>query len=649
LGRGGSNGKTMRRPCRWVPPASAIGDWVPPLLDPQLEAELQSAAKEPLGAEVEAEVEAAEGIGAVAEEDSSQVTPLLLAAPLAVLARVADTVTGCSDESGQALVAVASACPRLFCACHVALACRAARRVERLDLALRFRGHPDFQPAAVELDDVAVDLEAAVDVYELEASQLRALMAQRAPSFAAQEAARALFTLLVDGRPSHVLLSSYSGIWGSDRMVLDPSVLLPLIYSRNPQDAPKEAITRLRAKLCQLRELVTPANILAAKSVATSIDDGSTAASALLQWAWLQVASREILGSSSRSVRSRVRFLECQLLLQPEKARVRLERRRELAQKALEKVRSDPLRAMLIKAWLDRRPVPRRRLVQVPETQIRATQSIPQHRLPSATEGRPRRGPFPPCLQGQRSLPALPQRPAQLQTSVSPTACSGHAANTAASSNLPSRSNAAAGWHSQQDAMAAWQEEGQVGQVAPVRARAASTAALQGHVACPAASCSGAVSSTAVPVGCQPRRSRGSGSSLSMRKALGLPDAQIPAARNSSSDGSRDGDGGYSRSRSSGASSAKPNIRPQSSSEQRRPGAKRLPSGPARPLSSAEKRRTPQSQDESGPAVGTMSSGVPVQQRPCAWAWPQPASRPSSAPLSLPFAPPGIPWVTPMR
>ncbi|CAE8686437.1 unnamed protein product, partial [Polarella glacialis] len=95
---------------------------------------------------------------------------------------------------------------------------------------------------------------AADDVFQLEASQLRSLMAQKTPSEPALEAVRALYLLLVDGRPSHPLLAGYSGIWGSDRIVLDPCILLPLLLSRSPEDASEERVAKLRQHLCHLHE-----------------------------------------------------------------------------------------------------------------------------------------------------------------------------------------------------------------------------------------------------------------------------------------------------------------------------------------------------------------------------------------------------------
>mmetsp|Transcript_73959 Transcript_73959/g.130645 ORF Transcript_73959/g.130645 Transcript_73959/m.130645 type:complete len:612 (-) Transcript_73959:35-1870(-) len=603
---------------------SAPLDWVRPLPDPFVEAELQAAAKEPLGAEVWAEAEES-GLtnGAAAEV---QAITSLLEAPLAALALAIDAVSGGgSDVTGRSTAVHAAVSSRFFCAAHVAKAAKAARKVERLDRALRFRGHPDFKPAALELDDEALDLEAADDVFDLQASQLRALMAQRgAVGIAAQEAARALFTLLVDGRPTHPVLSSYSGLWGSDRMVLEPSVLLPLLYNRNALEASRDVFARLRTNLCQLRERIAPATILAANEEG---DEGSEAAAALLQWAWLQVAMKELLDSTAGPGTSSLGPLECRLLLQPSKALAKLQKRKTGAMKVLMKIRADPLRASLSDAWRDRRmPPPRRQLVQdARSSQRRRPESGAKSRRGPATEG----------IRGHRSLPALGLGQHLLPSSAEP----GSPVAGAGQKNLPSlgvmgqpaypvdagsggTSPVSVAGRSRGQGSRSWQSPGQ--SLSDGQARRTS---------------SGLQASAGSDSTGRSRRGRGEQNSqnISLRKALGLPET---------AEGNREGS--HSRSRSCGgtAPAAAPVAfpsRPQSSTMPRRRAGEGL--GASRPQSS-----TSQRPHASEVAVPSNAARAEPAQRVCAWAYPQASQAPSSlATGGLPFAPSGMPWVTPMR
>lgn len=615
---------------------SAPSDWVPPLQDPWLEAELRAATKESLGAEVEAEAALVDALQAQGSSSSSSTeVGSLLAVPLAALARAVDSAGG----NALSVAATAATCSRLFCACHVVRAASAARRLERLDRALRFRGHPDFRPALVELDDsVLVDLEAAGDLFELEASQLRALMAQRGPGRPAQEAARALYTLLVDGRPTHPVLTRYSGLWGSDRMVLEPSIMLPLLFNRNPQEASADAFSELRSRLCQLREQVAPAVVLssaaAEKGQSVAAAAAAAAAAAVLQWAWLQMALRELREPPLPGSSSQVGMLEGLLLLQPSQAQVKLERRRAVALKALQRLRSDALLARLAGSWHLRRgsaPPVKRQLVMAgsqpgppPMAPVQARprcQAVANGCEGSGSGGssKPRRSFGSDGLRGQASLPVLPKRAGAGQPPSPASSLGGR--------RDPEEADLLAG-------------DFQVRSTSSTAAWTTSEPSRRSH-----GSLLGASSPT-------------NGSQGSLRKVLGLHQtAAGPVAGRERGGRDAGAEGSHSRSRSSGAG---PVLVAAAAASRRAAGAgeqQRRPSAGQRPQSSAERRTVLQAASTTEACMGVAkvdaSFGRLAQPRLCAWAFQQPAeparARPFSAPGGLPWAPAGIPWVTPMR
>jgi len=320
--------------------------------------------------------------------------------------------------------------------------------------------------------------------------------------------------------------------------------------------------------------------------------------------------------------------LECRLLLQPSKALAKLQKRKASATKALLKLRADPLRVKLSEAWRERRMPPRRLLVQ---EDAQSSQWRSQRRPESSSKTR--RGPAPEGIRGMghRSLPVL-----GLGQSLLPS--SGEAQGTGAK-NLPSLGAVGTQLHPSLASLDAHPSLASLdagsGNASPLSAAGRSRAS-QGSQARRVAT--GLQASASESAG---RSRRGCSEQISLRKALGLPEA---------AEGHREGS--HSRSRSCGgiaqaARVAVPN-RPQSSTTQRRSDAGLFAS---RPQSSAGQ-RAPQA------ATGTLGAGATSSSEParrvCAWAYPQAsqASQGPPKPMSaggLPFAPSGMPWVTPMR
>lgn len=385
-----------------------LGAWEPPLPDPFFEAELERIAGLPLGPEVDAEAalafdKAADVAGQVpapaqASAAGTEATGNTLGPPapqcwdatpkssplrrflleLSLVARVLGIVAGVPAGANAAiaatdLIVVAGVSTRFFCAGHLLRIAVVARKLARLDRALRFRAHPQFQPADVVLDDIEVDLEMATDLMELEARDLCALRAEKVPRPGAIMAAQALSEILLAGAPSHRMLTGYKGIWTSDRLIFDPNLLLPLLGRLGRSDTTQIALLRVRSALCAHGMQLTPAGILAEIDGRHAIlnNDGAecpilikdhctaaprsqmacTAAAAVVQWAWFQVAFQELACSAG--------VLEKALLLQPNLAARRLERQRTSILAKLVRLRSDPLHMRLLRAPIDAQlPVP---------------------------------------------------------------------------------------------------------------------------------------------------------------------------------------------------------------------------------------------------------------------------------------------------
>lgn len=329
---------------------------MPPIADPHFEAELELAWKQALGREAKEELKKA----AEPAEAPELRNKLLVALP--ALARVADFAAGPSGS--RALKSMAACCSRFFTACHLVRLTASVRVLNRLDRALRFHSLPGYLPASVELDGLLVDLEAAPEIFDLTEEQLRALMVLRPPPVAGVEAAHAIHLLLIEGRPTHPLLAGFSGSWTSDRMVLDPSLLQPLL-ARKAQDASADNLVRLRHSLCTWREEVLPSSILQSSSSSqVPIEPGTElevvsnarlAAAAVLQWAWLQVTMKELRDTLARAPNSeQLGVLEQLMLLQPRLTLAKIERRRVVVEQAVEKLRNEPLFVALRGVWRER-------------------------------------------------------------------------------------------------------------------------------------------------------------------------------------------------------------------------------------------------------------------------------------------------------
>eukprot|EP00927_Polykrikos_kofoidii_P036500 TRINITY_DN30822_c0_g1_i1.p1 TRINITY_DN30822_c0_g1~~TRINITY_DN30822_c0_g1_i1.p1 ORF type:complete len:803 (+),score=128.25 TRINITY_DN30822_c0_g1_i1:120-2411(+) len=343
--------------------------WRPPLPDPIVLEELERATRQPMGEEVDAEVGSdvdAVVVLAAPAATVSRTSPAIRAALarlqpphlrllgvclLPTLARIADVAASGSVAS---LATLGSVCNRFASACHLVRLSASARRLIRLDSALAFCDHRDFRPADVELNGRVVGLEVAPDFLDLDAKDLRELMALRSPTAASTLAARVLRELLLTGRPSHGSLPegtggrAWSGDWFSDRMIFDPMILLPLLAHAGPISP--HAQENLHALLCD-SEGTTPIELL--QSVGSCgghlPSRVATTAAAAVQFVWVRLAAQGLMEA--------VRPLEAMLLLQPGLARARVERHRELVCRHFEALRTDPLYSGLLGLDFERLPI----------------------------------------------------------------------------------------------------------------------------------------------------------------------------------------------------------------------------------------------------------------------------------------------------
>lgn len=354
-------------------------EWRPPLPDPSIDGELLAALLKPLGPEAQAELELVL-VPAELTHGNIRCRPQLLVS-LPALARVVDWLF--ADPSTVAMAGFAAVCSRFFCACHLVRLAAVARQLQRVERALRFRHHADFCPAALELDEEPMDLEAAEDIFDLSQEDVKALMTHRRANTSCIEAARGINVLLIKGQRVMSTSRDFTGDWTCDRQVFDVSLLLPLM-GRNPLDAGSYDLARLRADWCALRRQVVPQAVLSgeaemAQAAAEGVKGGlrskwhsaatmkpqnksfemspaaRKAAAAVLQWVWFHISLRELgVVRPQGSDVSDVGLLERQLLLQPSLSSRRLERHLPAMRSSADKFRSEPLFRNLLLAWRHR-------------------------------------------------------------------------------------------------------------------------------------------------------------------------------------------------------------------------------------------------------------------------------------------------------
>jgi len=436
----------MEAPRSWVSKRPKIEGWAPPLADADIESELKRVSRASAGVELEKEAKLLEelfqlplqSVGHHSSRKSprgdicptslsrknesaprgdekhspsgfrSHATPGRSAAHalrsllmhLPSLARVVDMLEGFAN-----FAAISS---RWFCACHLARIATLARRLKCLDRSLRFRSHLDFKAADIRVDDAVVDLEVAVDLLELESSQLRTLMGvksesnTKSPPLAAKVSAFALHELLIVGRPELTDIGCNTGIWPQDRRILDPAILLPLLIRFHRGAISRDARKRLRSVFCAHLDELTPQAALSgasqeepsASDSAADVKTWRAAAAAVLQWAWVQLAHEEL--ECDRT--SHLGIIEKSLLLQPNLGIRRIERYRKIVLEKLEILRSEPMLGRLLHAPLDS---------QLPSSQagtsLRRSPRAPAPNMSAEKISQPRLA----AGRQQRSLPAL--------------------------------------------------------------------------------------------------------------------------------------------------------------------------------------------------------------------------------------------------